>query len=520
MKQITLFISIFFGLLFSVTAQTIKVEGGLVEGVVENELLVFKGIPFAAPPVGELRWKAPQPVKNWNGVLKADKYASASLQTKMAMVGYTDYGVSEDCLYLNIWKPAQSSDEKLPVLVWIHGGGFQIGSNSQPLTTGEQLAKKGLVVVSIAYRLGVLGFLAHPELTAESPYHASGNYGLLDQLAALKWIKNNITAFGGDTTKITIFGESAGAHTASMLTASPLAKGLFNRVICMSGASFGPKRLKKEQGTMQLLQGAEKLGIGFMQRKGATSIAELRKMDAKNFLKDSLEEMGILWPIIDGYCVIDDQYNLYQQAKYSDIPVLIGINSDEGSIFTMKFKPKDYEKIVCSSYGPFAEKLLNYYPIGNTTVTKKAMSDIFRDSFFGSYTHTWANLQTKTGKSAMFVYYFNQPQPKSFMTMLLKSTDAYHGAACGYVFDHLDQDKKIKYTDADKQLSKLMVEYWVNFAKYGNPNGENLPQWPVYKEAAPTVMYLNSQPKTDFFPNIEKVKLFDEYYQWKRTFQE
>jgi para-nitrobenzyl esterase len=216
---------------------TVNVEGGLVEGTIEDGITIYRGIPFAAPPVGDLRWRPPQPVKKWDGVLKADKFAPACPQLNLPMLGYLNFGTSEDCLYLNIWKPADSSGVKLPVIVRIHGGGFSIGSTSQSVTTGEQLAKKGVILVSIAYRLGPLGFLSHPELTAESENHISGNYGLLDQIAALKWVQHNIETFGGDPGCVTIFRLSAGGFSVSMLAASPLAKGLFQRAICMSGGS-------------------------------------------------------------------------------------------------------------------------------------------------------------------------------------------------------------------------------------------------------------------------------------------
>ena len=399
--------------------QTVKVEGGLVEGTVENGITVFKGIPFAAPPVGDLRWRPPQPVKSWNDVLKADRFCPACPQFNIPMLGFVNAGISEDCLYLNIWKPNDTSEERLPVIVWIYGGGFFIGSTSQSVTSGEQLTKKGIIVVSIAYRLGALGFLSHPDLTAESENNVSGNYGLLDQIAGLKWVQNNIEAFGGDPGNVTIFGESAGGQSVSMLAASPLAKGLFHRAICMSGGSFFPALLNKEPNSMQFLKGAE--------------------------------------------------------------------------------------------------KILTLYPDSTDVITRKSMADLFRDLYFGWQTYTWATLQTKTGKSPVFVYYFDQLQPASAVTLLLKSNGAYHGSDCTHAFDHLDQDPKIKYTDEDRRLSEIMVNYWTNFAKYGDPNGQGLPEWPAYVNGKPTVMYLKSDLQLGSFPNIDKIKIIDEYYTWKRT---
>ena len=254
----------------------VKVEQGLLQGTNEGGLTVYKGIPFAAPPVGDLRWRAPQPAAPWEGVKQANEFAPAPVQG-----GNPPSGKSEDCLYLNIWTPAKSPDDRVPVLVWIYGGGFSFGSTSERVYSGDVLAKKGVVLVSIAYRVGQLGFLAHPELSAESPNHVSGNYGLLDMIAGLKWIQKNISAFGGDPTKVTIFGESAGGIAVSMLCASPLAKGLFHGAISQSGGSFGPPRVNTFPGeNLKLLKDAEASGIVFAQKAGVPSIAALRKMDA------------------------------------------------------------------------------------------------------------------------------------------------------------------------------------------------------------------------------------------------
>src|SRR5664279_531226 len=252
----------------------VSLEGGKVEGVVENNITIFKGIPFAQPPVGDLRWKAPQPVKTWDGVLKADTFAPASPQMKLNYPGFTPPPTSENCLYLNVWTPAKSSGERLPVMVWIYGGGFAMGATSAPAYSGEQLADHGVIVVSIAYRVGPLGFMAHPELTAEASNKVSGNYGLLDQIEGLKWVKKNISAFGGDPSKVIIFGESAGAESVSMLAASPLARGLFRGAISESGGSFSPVKSARVPDCMQLLAGAENLGMEFMKRMGAANLAE------------------------------------------------------------------------------------------------------------------------------------------------------------------------------------------------------------------------------------------------------
>src|SRR5687768_1843166 len=322
-----------------ITAQQpapVKVEEGVVQGTVEDGLTVYKGIPFAVPPVGDLRWKAPQPAAKWEDVQQANKFGPAPMQG-----GNPPSGKSEDCLYLNVWTPAKSANEKIPVLVWIYGGGFGGGSTSEPNYSGENLAKKGVVLVSIAYRVGVLGFMAHPELSAESPNKASGNYGLLDMIAGLKWIQKNIAAFGGDPNKVTIFGESAGGIAVSMLCASPLAKGLFHGAISQSGGSFGPPRPTTFPGeNLKLLKDAEASGVVFAQKAGVSSIAALRKMDADKI--PTGWGMGNAWPIIDGYVIPEDQYKLYEAGKYNDTPIIVGYNSDEGLTFTRTKNPEEF----------------------------------------------------------------------------------------------------------------------------------------------------------------------------------
>lgn len=363
-------------------AAPVRVEGGLVEGTVTDGLAIYKGIPFAASPVGDLRWRPPQPVKSWDGVRKADKYASACPQIQFDIPIFPKVETSEDCLYLNVWTPAQSPTESLPVMVWIYGGGFAMGSTSMPLYSGEQLAKMGVIVVSVAYRVGPLGFLAHPELTAESPQKVSGNYGLLDQIAGLQWVQRNIKAFGGDPDRVTVFGESAGGISVSMLAASPLAQGFFQRAICESGGSFNPVRKEKETGSMQLLAGAEAAGVEFAQRLGAKSLAELRRIAPEKWLKDPAAQMGGCWPVVDGYVIVGDQYQLYEAGKYNDVPVLIGTNSDEGSMFVRATTPEQYEKDIRARFGPFADKVLQLYPAQTTDLTLRAQADLFRDTLF------------------------------------------------------------------------------------------------------------------------------------------
>ena len=433
------------------TPGIVKVEGGTIKGIVSDTMSVYKGIPFAAPPVGDLRWKAPQPVIPWEGIREATEFGPSPMQAG------NNENMSEDCLYLNVWTPAKSPKEKLPVLVWIYGGGFAGGSTSY--YDGTPLAEQGVVLVSINYRVGKLGFFAHPELSSETEQGTSGNYGLLDQIAGLKWIQNNISKFGGDPDKVTIFGESAGGISVSMLCASPLAKGLFRGAISQSGGSFGPTRKTSYPGeNMKTLAQSEQEGLAYSESMGAKNISELRALDASNFAKPGMMTGGA-WPIVDGYVIPDDQYKLYEQGKYNDVAVLIGYNSDEGASFSATKDVKKHLASVEQRYGPFAERLLKVYPVEGNTVPKSAR-DLMRDAAFGWHTWAWACLQSKTGKSPVYLYYFDQhpDYPKDSPRYGYGSP---HGQDVDFVFGTVRNPQ----LDSDKPLSRTMIKYWTNFAK-------------------------------------------------------
>lgn len=506
----SLLLLILVGFFFYSNAQSlsnvIATKNGKVEGTIENGIKVFKGIPFAAPPVGDLRWKAPQPVKSWKGVLKTDKFKPGSIQNQKL-------DQSEDCLYLNIWTQAKTAKDKLPVMVWIHGGGFTAGAPLEATYFGEKLTNKGVIYVSIAYRLGALGFLAHPELSAESPNKVSGNYGLLDMIESLKWVKKNISAFGGDPNKVTIFGESAGAIAVSNLCASPLAKGLFVGAISESGGSFGPVGETRQDGIVSL-KGAEKSGVEFMKQLKANSVAELRKIDPQEFFK--VRGAGF-WPNADGYVIPDDQYKLYEAKKFNDVNVLIGYNSDEGGQFTRASNPEAYKKGIETRFGDFAGKILEAYPGATDEQTCTSSSDIFRETAFGWPTWTWARLQSRTGKSNVFLYYFDQKQPDN-PRMPTKLRGAPHAAEIKYVLENIDPKT---YGEYDLKLSDLMGTYWTNFAKYGDPNGKDIPVWPKFTEGNQMVMYFKNTPEQSSgakpVPNADKLKLMDEYFKYRRT---
>lgn len=484
----------------------VEVDGGSIRGMKVNALTVFRGVPFAAPPVGDLRWKAPQPVTPWEGVKQTTEFAPSPYQP-----GEPPAGKSEDCLYLNVWTPAKSPAEQLPVMVWIYGGGFSFGSTAEPVATGKHLAGKGVVVVSMAYRVGKLGFLAHPELSAENPENVSGNYGLLDQIAGLRWVQKNISSFGGDPDKVTIFGESAGGIAVSMLCASPLAEGLFRGAISQSGGSFGPALPENHPGeNMQPLRTAEEEGKAFLTEAGVTSITELRQLDVEKLpIKPG---MGGAWPIVDGYVIPDNQYTLYKQGRFNDVPVLIGYNSDEGAFFMRASSPEDYAASVNGRFGKYADTLLRTYPVVDGKVGRPARN-LMRDAAFGWHTWTWARLQAQTGSGKVFLYYFDQ-HPDYPADSQQHDLGSSHGQDIPYVFMTLDSTST-QLTTADFELSETMSDYWTNFVKFGNPNGEDLPQWPVFHNKDRQLMYLDENPRTHPVPDENSLEVLDDYFRWR-----
>ena len=494
---------------------TVKVEGGLLQGAVEDGLRVYRGIPYAAPPVGDLRWQPPQPAPKWKGVRAADQFGRACIQTNGAIANLP--APSEDCLYLNVWTPAKSAGEKLPVLVWIHGGGFVAGTPAEKLYHGEWLAKKGIVFVSVGYRLGVFGFLAHPELSAESPHHVSGNYGILDMIAGLQWVQRNISAFGGDPKKVTIQGESAGAAAVSILCASPLAKGMFRSAIAESGGSFGPVRADASFGESEPLASAEKRAVDWLSSMNIPNIAELRKIPADNLQKMIPHQLGWARPNTDGWVIPGDQYKLYQSGRYNDVPVLTGYNSDEGLLFGNAKSQEAYVQSVRERYQQFADKILAAYSGGETPAEKWTARNLMRDSSFGWNAWTWARLETKTGKSKVFLYFFSEPAelPRG------ANSEAYgapHASELPYVFRQLTEHDRPAPTPNDEALSDMMRTYWTNFVKTLDPNGNGLPKWPAYGGAEPQVLQIASG-NTNAAPVVNKngLKVLDEFFAWRRA---
>jgi para-nitrobenzyl esterase len=504
--------------LASAAAAPVKTEGGLVEGTVVDGLTIYRGIPFGAPPVGDLRWRPPQPAAKWSGTIQTDKFAPSCMQgggapnAKAKAPAPQGPGTSEDCLYLNVWTPAKAAGDRLPVLVWIYGGGFTGGATSVPVNSGEQLAKKGVVFVSIAYRVGPLGFMAHPGLTAESKNHSSGNYGTLDMIAGLQWVQKNIAAFGGNPGRVTIMGESAGGIAVSQLCASPLAKGLFQGAISESGGSFGPTRSIGMPGeNMVLLADAERAGEAYAKTVRAASIADLRKLPADKVLETARGQQGLGWPIVDGWAIPDDQYRVYEAKRYNDTPILVGYNSDEGASFQPPRTPEVYITATRQRYGPFADSLLKLYPTQETVVPKTAR-DLTRDAAFGWQTWTWVRLQSKTGKGKAFLYYFDQ-HPDYPADSPRAGFGSPHASEMSYVFQHLNAQA----TPEDHVISEAMATYWTNFAKRGDPNGEGVPKWLAFSDANPSVMYFSKTAHEGPVPNTEALRGLDAYFAWRRT---
>lgn len=461
----------------------VRVEGGLISGLAADGVRSYKGIPFAAPPMGELRWKAPQPVVPWEGVRECNAFGPECPQAPYAQ-GSMYYSPpqkqSEDCLYLNVWTAAKSG-EKRPVMVWIHGGALTRGSGANRTYDGTAFAKKGVVLVTINYRLGPLGYLAHPELTAESPNHASGNYGVLDQVAALKWVQKNIAAFGGDTNRVTIFGESAGSWSVNTLVATPLAKGLFHRAIGESGGTFN---------RMTPLPEAEKIGAAFFKAANADSLKAMRAVPVERIISvfndDAEGRKFRTQPNVDGWVLPDEIRNLFAKGKQNDVPVIVGSNANEmTTLTTPAIVPKtmaEFRKRVEAQYGEMIKEFDAAYPVKTDADIAAAYLGSMRDVTFTLPMRTWARM-TATGRSKAYLYFFSHvpPNPNS------KYLGAYHASEIAYVFNNLNRSNQA-LTETDFKLSDAMSNYWVNFATTGNPNeGPNekgLPKWMPYDQSA------------------------------------
>jgi para-nitrobenzyl esterase len=459
--------------------EVVTVEGGRISGVVDRGVRVFRGIPYAAAPVGDLRWKPPQAVRPWTGIRDASRYGAECPQTQ-----YPEGSVyirplqpqSEDCLFLNVWTTA-GAGEKRPVFVWIHGGALTKGSSISDTRDGVPLAHKGVVLVSLNYRLGPLGYLAHPELSAESPHKSSGNYGVLDQIAALGWVQTNIAAFGGDPGRVTIGGESAGSWSVNTLVASPLAKGLFIGAIGQSGGRFSrTPHLTEDRGSQR---SAEGVGLDYAKALGAESLASLRAMPADTLIRQSVRTQEN----VDGWVLPAEIRTIFAEKKHHNVPVIVGSTADEmTSLGGAGNAPKTLEEFraqLTRQYGDLAAEFEKAYEVRSEADIARALMAVGRDTTFSSHMRSWARMTTAAGSRA-FLYYFTHTPPHPRAATLR----AFHASEIPYVFNVVPssdpREAGFAYTDTDRALADAMSNYWVNFISTGNPNGKGLPEWPAY----------------------------------------
>jgi para-nitrobenzyl esterase len=479
--------------------QPVKVEGGLVSGVPGRDpsITAFKGIPYAAPPVGELRWRAPRRAVVWQGVRRADQFSASCIQNvveerKPWTHEFMTHGeISEDCLYLNVWTGAKSAGERRPVFVYLYGGGFAEGSGAVPVYDGEGLAKKGLVMVTINYRVGVLGFLAHPELTSESDHRASGNYGLLDQMAALQWVHENIGRFGGDPNRVTLAGQSAGGMSVHYLIASPLAQGLFHRAIVESGGS----NIDKVGITLsaRALAEAEADGRKFADSKGAKSLKELRSMSWQKLTESGPAgpsgSGSRFAPIVDGYLLPAPVRELFAHGMQNDIVTLTGANAGElggfgppqGPVTVASFRSQARKR-----YGAAADEFLELYPAATDEQAKLAQSQSVRDQALVSM-YLWAKERAKSSRTSVYAYLWDHAMPGPDAERF----GAFHTSEVPYVLNTLNMSDR-PFTDGDRRIAAMMSSYWTNFAANGDPNGKGLAPWAPVDEK-PEIMEVGDE---------------------------
>jgi para-nitrobenzyl esterase len=477
-----------------ITTADLRIESGPIRGLVVGEkkdVHAYKGIPYAAPPVANLRWKAPQPVAAWSSVRDCFEFCAACPQTLPAMMAAIPEMAlaapqNEDCLYLNVWAPAERKGEKLPVLYWIHGGGFVMGAASQPLYDGEALARLGCVVVSINYRLGLFGFLAHPALSHESPEKISGNYGLLDQIEGLRWVQRNIAAFGGDTQRVTIFGESAGGISVLCLMVAPQAKGLFHGAIAQSATGMDLARLRSPESGQEPAEQAGEKFISACGLDASADAAALRKLDAKTLVQATPSElvqtrlqlkplMLPLGPIVDGSVIPDKPNAIFAAGREHAVPMIVGSTKDETSLFLMMSKmPADaaaYVEQLGEDFGNLAASLSSAYPATNTKEIRAVVIQLTSDISFTSEARLIARTHSAAGQKT-FRYQFSRGTKRGF----LQSLGAHHAAELAYLFQY----PALADDESGKRLGTSMAHYWINFAATGNPNGAGLADWPAY----------------------------------------
>ncbi|KPI00179.1 Carboxylesterase [Actinobacteria bacterium OK074] len=505
----------------------VRIDTGLVSGVSAalDGVTVFKGIPFAASTAGENRWRAPQPPASWAGVRTADTFGEVCPQSVM---GSSTVTTGEDCLNLNVWTGATSSGEKRPVLVWIYGGRFVLGYGSDPTFDGAGLAAKGLVVVTFNYRTGVLGFLSTPELSEESGHDSSGNYGLLDQIAALKWVRRNIAAFGGDPDRVTIAGQSAGGASVGDLIYSPLAKGLFHRALSESAAlrtSRDPEIAALAASYRPTLDSAESQGTAYATKLGATTLAELRALSVDTLTADQNDSdttvsgpvngnPPLFRPVLDGWVKPWTYEEALAGGHVHDVPVMGGNNKDEnGAEPVPTVTLADYDSTAESEYGDLADEFLKLYPATTDTEAGEARNASAREGSRVS-SALWAQEWARTAKSPVFTYYWEHAPPS---TGGGADRGAYHGSEIQYVFNNLYATPDTPWTDADTAIADTLSDYVVNFATHGDPNGKGLATWPAANRRSATTMELGDTFGTTALADDAKVDFFTKFFAAQKT---
>lgn len=513
------------------------IDNGMIEGNYDTKsgIQTYFGIPFAQPPVSELRWKAPQPMKNWTGVKETKKFGPRPMQKLIwGDMNSRSNGVSEDCLYLNVWTPATRTTKNLPVLLYFYGGGFVAGDGSEPRYDGESMSKKGIVVVTCNYRLNVFGFLAHPELSAEAPYKASGNYGLLDQVAAMKWVQKNIASFGGNPSKVTIAGESAGSISVSYQMASPLGKNLIAGAIGESGGGISPT-----MAPVPLAEG-EKAGIEFLKKFGYSSIKELRALSSRDIYEMYDESKRFGFPIVlDNYFLPKTLPQIFDAKEQAQVPLLVGWNSAEvpGQAFMqgLTYTPDNYLNRVKKEYPNDFEEVLKLYPTGDEKTIERSATGLAADRFIAYSTWKWFDLHRNNSSQPIYRYLFSKIRPplvdQTFASGLaggtikkdpngLKAPEAIgapHASEIEYCMGNLSLVKEYAWTEDDFKVSETFLNYFANFIKTGNPNGDKLPNWDAAKtlDKTPSIMVIDTNSRTEKAKDDTRYEFLDKSYKNK-----